>query len=56
VLDVRQGVLERNAFKMAYLYNELAGLRESVEELERKTRVAATAPQDAAAATGEDAG
>jgi predicted acylesterase/phospholipase RssA len=28
VMNVRQGVLERNAFKMIYLYNELAGLRE----------------------------
>ena len=27
VMDVRQGVLERNALKMAYLYNELAALR-----------------------------
>lgn len=27
VMDVRQGVLERNSFKMVYLYNELAGLR-----------------------------
>jgi predicted acylesterase/phospholipase RssA len=28
VLDVRQGVLERNSFKMVYLYNELAALRD----------------------------
>jgi predicted acylesterase/phospholipase RssA len=27
VMDERQGVIERNAFKMAYLYNELAALR-----------------------------
>ncbi len=27
VMDVRQGVLERNAFKMVYLYNELAALK-----------------------------
>lgn len=27
VMDVRQGVLERNAFKLIYLYNELAALR-----------------------------
>src|SRR5262245_7736713 len=27
VMDVRQGVLERNSLKMAYLYNELAALR-----------------------------
>lgn len=36
VLDVRQGVIEQQALKMTYLYNELAGLREKVEELERK--------------------
>ena len=29
VMNVRQGVLERDAFKMIYLYNELAGLRET---------------------------
>lgn len=28
VLDVRQGVLERNSFKMVYLYNELAAIRD----------------------------
>ncbi len=28
VMDVRQGVLERNSFKMVYLYNELAALRD----------------------------
>jgi hypothetical protein len=56
VLDVRQGVLERNAFKMAYLYNELAGLRESVEELERKTQIAAATAQEPSATAGEDAG
>lgn len=35
VMDVRQGVLERNAFKLAYLYNELAALRERAERYER---------------------
>ncbi|HZD03478.1 MAG TPA: hypothetical protein VE173_01130, partial [Longimicrobiales bacterium] len=30
VMDVRQGVLERASFKMVYLYNELAALREKV--------------------------
>jgi len=34
VMDVRQGVLERNSFKMVYLYNELAALREKTEKLE----------------------
>jgi predicted acylesterase/phospholipase RssA len=32
VLDVRQGVLERNSLKLAYLYNELAGLRRAVQQ------------------------
>lgn len=32
VMDVRQGVLERNSFKMVYLYNELAALRHQAEE------------------------
>jgi predicted acylesterase/phospholipase RssA len=31
VMDVRQGVLERNSFKMIYLYNELAALRDQAE-------------------------
>jgi predicted acylesterase/phospholipase RssA len=30
VMDVRQGALERNGFKMIYLYNELAALRQLV--------------------------
>jgi len=32
VMDVRQGVLERNAFKMVYLFNELATLRSALAE------------------------
>lgn len=32
VNDVRQGVLERNSFKMIYLFNELAGLRHKLDE------------------------
>lgn len=32
VMDVRQGVLERNSFKMVYLYNELAALREATQK------------------------
>ena len=31
-MDVRQGVLERNSLKLAYLYNELAALRAKVEQ------------------------
>ena len=38
VMDVRQGVLERNSFKMVYLYNELAGLRKQIESGELKAR------------------
>jgi predicted acylesterase/phospholipase RssA len=33
VVDVRQGVIERNAMKMTYLYNELAALRNKIEML-----------------------
>lgn len=45
VTEIRQGVLERNSFKMIYLYNELAGLRreldssrDKVKELERRIK------------------
>jgi len=42
VMDVRQGVIERHAMKLSYLYNELAALRNRVDELEspreRKSR------------------
>ncbi len=31
VMDVRQGVIERNAFKLAYLYNEIADLRRQLD-------------------------
>lgn len=34
VMDVRQGVLERNSFKMVYLYNELAALRQAAQKQE----------------------
>jgi NTE family protein len=36
VTEIRQGVLERNSFKMIYLYNELASLRQRVNDLENK--------------------
>lgn len=52
VIDVRQGVLERNSFKMIYLYNELAALRDAVE----KARSAATAAVAAAASQPESNG
>lgn len=38
VMDARQGVLERNSFKMVYLYNELAGLRQATQDLESTLR------------------
>ncbi len=34
VMDVRQGVMERNSFKMVYLYNELAALRQKAVDYE----------------------
>lgn len=33
VTEIRQGVLERNSFKMIYLYNELASLRMQLSQL-----------------------
>jgi len=36
VMDVRQGVLERNGFKMVYLYNELAALRQEAQALRKQ--------------------
>jgi predicted acylesterase/phospholipase RssA len=33
VMDVRQGALERNGFKLVYLYNELASLRNYLQAL-----------------------
>ena len=43
VMDVRQGILERNSFKMVYLYNELAALRDKTERLESLARRACEA-------------
>jgi NTE family protein len=36
VTNIRQGVLERNSFKMVYLFNELACLRNRLKESEKK--------------------
>lgn len=48
VMDVRQGVLERNSFKMVYLYNELSALRDKVEDYEALLqRVAGRVPANA---------
>lgn len=38
VMDVRQGVMERNSFKLVYLYNELAALRSRAEAAEGRPR------------------
>jgi NTE family protein len=51
VMDVRQGVLERNGFKMLYLYNELAALRSHVEKLQTAAQaldLTASAPLNSA--------
>ena len=40
VTEIRQGVLERNSFKMIYLYNELAVLKEKLRQLEAREDVA----------------
>lgn len=48
VMNVRQGVMERNSFKLIYLYNELAALRERLEaadgQLAGNGELAATDP------------
>jgi len=36
VMDVRQGVLERGGFKLVYLYNELAALRQDDQKLRQQ--------------------
>jgi predicted acylesterase/phospholipase RssA len=50
VLDMRQGALERQGFKLLYLYNELAALRHECEAL-RGTAPARAASLSAAATT-----
>jgi predicted acylesterase/phospholipase RssA len=52
VMDVRQGVLERNSFKMVYLYNELAALRRRAEKAERYQTTLDEIRVEAAAAKG----
>lgn len=39
VMDVRQGVLERNSLKLAYLYNELAGAQNGQGRSDRDCKV-----------------
>ncbi|MSR07831.1 MAG: hypothetical protein EXR93_12325 [Gemmatimonadetes bacterium] len=58
VMDVRQGVIERNALKLTYLYNELAALRNRVEELGGEsyvTRVSSASMASPPADPGENA-
>jgi hypothetical protein len=45
-MDVRQGVLERNGFKMVYLYNELTALRQDAQELRTQQGLPQTLPSD----------
>ncbi len=52
VMDVRQGVLERNSFKMVYLYNELAALRRRAEKAEKYQITLDEIRAEAAAAKG----
>jgi predicted acylesterase/phospholipase RssA len=49
VMDVRQGVLERNSFKMIYLYNELAALRDAAQEQKALTTAAQPAEGEGSA-------
>lgn len=49
VNDIRQGVLERNSFKMIYLYNEIVSLRNRVHELDASAGQRPSAP-----AAGDD--
>ncbi|MBI3594111.1 MAG: patatin-like phospholipase family protein [Nitrospirae bacterium] len=44
VMDVRQGILERNGFKMIYLYDELAELRKDAQESRRQLGLPASLP------------
>lgn len=53
VMDVRQGVLERNSFKMVYLYNELAALRRRAENAENYKTALTEIQTEAAAAKGK---
>jgi len=46
VMDVRQGVIERHGFKMVYLYNEIAALRQDAQVLRRQQGLPDTLPGD----------
>jgi NTE family protein len=51
VMDVRQGVLERHGFKMVYLYNEIAALRQDAQALRRQQGLPITLAWDTPLAT-----
>lgn len=40
VMEIRQAVLERNSFRLAHMYNEMAGLRARIQQLESKLSAA----------------
>jgi len=46
VIDVQQGALERHGFKLLYLYNENAALRERVRELEGNSPGSGITPEE----------
>lgn len=51
VINVRQGVIERNSFRLAYLYNQLRHRMEQIYEYERQLGQGAAATADDAPAT-----
>lgn len=51
VMDVRQGVLERNGFKMVYLYNEITALRQDTQALRQQLGLPQTLAGDSPLAT-----
>ena len=54
VMDVRQGVLERNSLKMVYLYNELSALRRRAENAEKYQTVLGDIRREAASSNDID--
>jgi len=54
VMDVRQGVLERNSLKMVYLYNELSALRRRAENAEKYQTVLDDIRREAASSNDID--
>lgn len=54
VTEIRQGVLERNSFKMIYLYNELASLRLQVDDLKKDLKKFQPTPSQQTAPSDRD--